>query len=337
VSPLEAAQAEVARLELEARTIPFTTGDKEFIQTTKAAIEQLWKLLGHTRNANAGIGNGRYSLKTIDALQSRLDALEAAASKMISVTIPKVVETWGDTPISNAAPAPKVVARQSSETIPSDDEHNGAALRALLGVRFDIIDHAFGFGDDFSVKASPQRMEALKTVRDRLKTMAEKINDQASAIEKLKVEKNGIYTKTKARKLQLAEQVSDLNRRLANTHQACDGLGEAYARCQNEIATLNTEVATRDRLLDDQAATIGKLEFERDEAKAMLHLVQSRVVGLDLSNPDKMRGQQWVKATRKKQQRVVCDFYGDPVTVPMSMPEMGIQELRSRIERGYSK
>ena len=100
----------------------------------------------------------------------------------------------------------------------------------------------------------------VATIQDLFDTIAK----QAATIEKLKVEKNGIYTKTKARKNKHAAMVSELNRRLGNTHQACDGLQSAYLRSQNEIATLNTEIATRDRLLDDQCQTIGKLEAERD-------------------------------------------------------------------------
>lgn len=36
--------------------------------------------------------------------------------------------------------------------------------------------------------------------------------------------------------------------------------GIQTARLESTITTLQTEIATRDRLLDDQAATIGKLE-----------------------------------------------------------------------------
>jgi hypothetical protein len=82
---------------------------------------------------------------------------------------PKLVAgTWAD---HTAKGAPKTISFNPMD----EDATNGNALQYLLKCGARTIELAFGFSDDVNAMASPARMEALKTVRDRLKTMKAEI------------------------------------------------------------------------------------------------------------------------------------------------------------------
>ncbi len=378
MSPLEAAQAEVDRLKLEAETIPFTTDHDRLINDLAHEIAYYRGLLG--LEAVDAMDAGRYApshLKTITDLQSRLDALEAAASRTISIAMPEAVSWEGitdrPTDLSEIVPetveetvaapgtlvegrdfervtrymvhptgfnftpkdAPETVeaARQSAETTKGDDASktvsfnpmdedatNGNALRHLLNLDFRTVELAFGFSDNVNTITSPERMAALKAVRDSLKTMKATIERQNETIfyhRKIDTEKTD-----KIATLLEGQETKSLN--VSIDVQELEAV-------KSTIATLKTEIATRDRLLDDQCQTIGKLERERDEANDKLALVLSRVQGMDLNNPDKMMGQRWVQDTGKNQTQVICTWAGHDVLVSRSMLPQFVARLRETL------
>lgn len=383
MSPLEAAQAEVARLELEARTIPFTTGDKEFIKTTKAAIEQLWRLLGHTRNPNAGNGGGGAFLKTIDRIDERLKAIERAIfsddfddRRTVNDRLDALeAETRGDYCLPANVAIKALVdrmdtfeAKAKGGRTEANERHQNAY--EALSQRLNSIDNKIRalMSDDAPETVAAGDRIVSQSNADRIvceskqNVIAQSVRDGLKAglgVDDLVANVNAKWSETVEAARQSAETTKAVDD-AANDALFMDMVRDAKAKklsdleagvpafiedmiynarkpLLDKVHTLKTEIATRDRLLDDQAATIGKLEAERDEAKDKLAMVLSRVDGMDLNNPDKMRGQRWVQDTGKERTKIVCEFYGDLVTVPRSMPEIGVQELRHRIERGYSK
>lgn len=156
----------------------------------------------------------------IKATNDRIDALEAAASKTISITIPKVVESWGDD-------APVTVEETVAARLARLNEATRLANEAAEAARWDS-------------SAARQSAETTKAVDDAANDalFMDLVHDAKA--KKLAEHEAGIPAFIKI-------LIHDARQPLLDT-----------------IATLKTEIATRDRLLDDQAATIGKLEAERD-------------------------------------------------------------------------
>jgi hypothetical protein len=112
MSPLDQAKAEVARLELEAKTIPFTKDDK-------FRLGMLGNLLGYDPNdPDAGWSYG--SLKVIKRLDERLRAIETALEANASPTTLSwndIIDRPTDLSMIDPARAAKIDATNNSQKL----------------------------------------------------------------------------------------------------------------------------------------------------------------------------------------------------------------------------
>jgi hypothetical protein len=159
----------------------------------------------------------------IKALNARLEAFEAAASKTISIKLPET---------------------------PAFDFHrvDGVEITKAEPLLNDGGPQVYDF--TFETKDGPKTVRAADPAE-----MTKAVDDAANDALFMDMVRDAKVKKLAEHEAGVPAFIEDI-------------IYDVRKPLLDMIQTLNTDIMTRDRLLDDQAATIGKLEAERDAARS---------------------------------------------------------------------
>ncbi len=279
---LTIARAEVERLEAEAKTIPFTKTHKASIEDQSYEIAHLRGLLGFERDETAGRGWGVARLKTIDAIQSRLDGLEAIDDMIMGDNLLIDGRTLFDRVEALEAAASKTITLDNGskivfEGLDSTDTVRGSEF-GTMEVLVPCEDAPATVSDTVADGETNEskRMEGERAIIAAMKDENRAAKAARQSAETIDLASSGI-------KMMTPDEVDAYHRRdqpnVATINDLIVKIKEHAATIGRQRSAISFLHDQNDELVkmikdwasmsDDQAATIGKLEAERDLLKSM--------------------------------------------------------------------